>query len=214
MKIRIPTELKDIKLSEYQRFYKITEGIEDSTYVGKKMVEVFCGLSNKQVNAIPKRDFNEIVETISGVLNTKGEFIPTIKYEGLEYGFIPKLDDITVGESADIDSHINDVQKLQKVMGVLYRPITIKNKYGYQIQEYEPADLDLPMNIVSGAMVFFCSLMRDLLNYIPSFIKEELEKENGSTLEESGDGIKTSINLLEETFSSLSKLLNLDYTKQ
>ena len=55
-------------------------------------------------------------------------------------GFIPKLDDISLGEYIDIETNISDWQKMHKAMAVLYRPVNFKlgNKYGiapYEVKE-------------------------------------------------------------------------------
>ena len=39
---------------------------------------------------------------------SKTPLINTFVMDGVEYGFIPKLDDITLGEYIDIDNNIKD----------------------------------------------------------------------------------------------------------
>ena len=52
-------------------------------------------------------------------------------------GFVPKLDDITLGEYVDIESNISDWQKdAHKAMAVLYRPVNFKAKDKYGIAPY------------------------------------------------------------------------------
>ena len=58
-------------------------------------------------------------------------------------GFIPKLDDISLGEYIDIENNLSDWQKIHKAMAVLYRPVNFKlgNKYGitsYEVKEEVP----------------------------------------------------------------------------
>jgi len=217
LKIKIPSNLSEIKLSQYQRFIKSTKDSEDELFISRQLVSIFCNLEDKVVDNIRAKDFESIVAQITETLSAKPEFIPTFKMDGLDYGFIPQLDDITVAEKADLDTFLKDVSTLNKAMNVLYRPIKIKRHNGYLIEDYKANGngLDVPLNIALGANVFFCNLMTDLLNYIPNFIAEEVERspEVSQILAQSGVGITAFINSQREVFSSLTKLVNLDYTK-
>ena len=214
IKVSVPTSLKDIKLSQYQKFIRTTKDSEDEMFIARQMVGIFCDLPNNIVGKISKLDFNNIVNSISEILQEDGKFQPLIIHEGKQYGFIPKLEDITVDEQADIDSMINDWQKMDNVMGVMYRPVTVKNRYGYDIEDYKPAELDLTLDVVKGALGFFLTLLNDLLNCTQNYIVEEVRNPKIlQTLEENGVGIKTFTNSLEATFLSLKTLVNYDYMK-
>lgn len=41
-------------------------------------------------------------------------------------GFLPKLDEITLGEFIDVESNIGDWQNIHKAMAVLYRPVNFR----------------------------------------------------------------------------------------
>ena len=207
VKIIVPDSMSDIKLSMYQRFIKETKDVEDETILARKMVSIFCNIEDVVIDSMRAKDYEGIVSHLNNVLSEKPVFIPKVKLNGIEYGFIPKLDDITVGEKADIDTYYKDVQNMAKAMAVLYRPIAKSNRYGYIIEDYtgneEP--LDVPLNIALGANVFFSTLMKDLLSYTQSFIEEEIlhNKEVSQILAENGIGINQSILSLEETFSNM-----------
>ena len=141
IKVTIPTSLEDIKLSQYQKFLKTTEKSEDNDWINKQIVGIFCNLPDDIVKKLPKRDFNSIVNSITKVLNEKPELKKIIKLNGIEYGFIPNLDEITVGEQADIDNFVKDWQKMDRVMGILYRPITYKKDDNYLIEEYRQEEI-------------------------------------------------------------------------
>jgi hypothetical protein len=217
VKVQVPTSLSDIKLSQYQKFLKTTEGSEDNDWVNKQAIAIFCNLSDKLVKQIHRKDFNNVLNTINSIIETQGTFKPIINYKGKEYGFIPKLEDITVGEQADIDSMIGDWQKMDRVMGIVYRPIISKRGNKYLIEDYsdEVEPLDLPMDIVQGAMVFFYNLMNDLLSCTQSYMNQAVTNPKASQiLEENGVGIKTFMDSLEVTFSSLKMCLNLNLMRR
>lgn len=213
IKVTIPTELKEIRLSQYQKLLRVTKDIEDEALINRYTVGILCNLSDDKVKLLPKRHFDEILKTVSNTIMQDGKFKPIVNHKGKEYGFIPDLEDITVGEQADIDGFINDWQKMDRVMAILYRPIKTKKKDKYLIEDYtgkeEPLDLD--METVQGAMVFFYSLLNDLLSCTQSFIKREVHRPQVlRLLEENGVGIKTFMESLEATFLNLRQYLNLN----
>jgi hypothetical protein len=215
IKVIVPTSLADIKLSQYQKFLRTTEGSEDVRFINRQLVGIFCGLSDELVEKISKKDYDNIISNITNIItdDKKYSLKTIINHNGKEYGFIPKLDDITVGEQADIDSMLGDWQKMQKVMGVMYRPITSKRGDKYLIGDYEPNELDLTMDVVQGALVFFYRLVNALVICTQSYIKEEVIIKNSQILEENGVGINQFTESLGEIFLNLRKLLNYDYMK-
>lgn len=208
VKVTIPSSLKDIKLSQYQKFIRTTEGKEDINYINRQMVSIFCNIKAEYIGKIKKSDYDEMIEQVEKILNTQSNQIQTIiKHNGIEYGFIPdSFENITVSELADLDNFIKDVQTYDKAMNVIYRPIKSKVKNQYLIEDYEPTGkgLDLTMDVVSGALVFFSSLINDLLNCTQNYILEEVQADKRlRNLVENGGGIKTFTDSVKEIFSSL-----------
>lgn len=211
VKIKVPTSLSDIKLSQYQKFIRQTKDKEDSIYISRQLVAVFCNLNDNLVLKLSKKDFNKIVDVLLSILKEQPEVKHKIVYNGIEYGLIPDVSLMTVGEQADLDSLWNDYDKRQKVMSILYRPITAKSRGNYLIEDYTGKEepLDLPMDIVKGAEVFFYNILNDCVSYIQKCIEgEEIQTNLLQVLEKNGDGINQSMDLLRETFSDLKKQLN------
>lgn len=211
LKIKVPTSLSDIKLSQYQQFLKETEGEEDESIIAFKMVCIFCELPEVIVENTSKQSYDSIISDLNKIFDfdkDKLPFINKVRYNGLEYGFIPNMDNITVKEQADADGYLKDWQQVDKLMGVLYRPIKTKNKNTYLIEDYKAGEsLDFTMDIVFGAYFFLQNLYLDLLSCIPNFIKAEVNQDPKlRNLVENGVGIKTFINSLEEVFLGLKML--------
>lgn len=211
LKIKVPTSLSDIKLSQYQQFLKETEGEEDESIIAFKMVCIFCELPEVIVENTSKQSYDSIISDLNKIFDfdkDKLPFINKVRYNGLEYGFIPNMDNITVKEQADADGYLKDWQQVDKLMGVLYRPIKTKNKNTYLIEDYKAGEsLDFTMDIVFGAYFFLQNLYLDLLSCIPNFIKAEVNQDPKlRNLVENGVGIKTFINSLEEVFLDLKML--------
>ena len=212
VKISIPTSLKDIKLSQYQKFVRTTKDSEDDNFVARQMVGIFCDLSDDVVGNIKAKDYNDIVKSITEVLNQTPQLVTRFKSKGIEYGFIPDLEDITLDEKADIDNYMKDVATWNKAMGVLYRPIKLKQGDTYLIEDYDGKGqyLDVTLDVAFGANVFFFNLMSDLLNCTLNFIEDQVAHNDklSQILEQSGVGINQSMHYLREISSNLTKWAN------
>lgn len=216
--IYIPDQLSDITLEQYQKFAKLnTEENQNTNFLLHKMVEIFCRLDLKDIARIKFNYVTQIVNDLNNIFNTKTELIPTFKMKGVEYGMIPKLDDITLGEYIDLDNNISDWETMHKAMAVLYRPVKLKKDHRYQIEEYTGEEdavkfKDMPLDVVMGSLVFFWSLSSELLQttlkYLAQEMKEELTFQQRVILEESGVGINQSMDWLKGMLPNLTQLPN------
>ena len=106
--------------------------------------------------------------------------IPTFTHRGIEYGLIPVLDDMTLGEYVDLDENFTDWDTMHKAMAVLYRPVTFKKGDRYQIEEYNGLDNAETMKAdtigcCDGMYVFFLEFKRRVAENYPELF------ESGST---------------------------------
>lgn len=222
MKITIPTSLNEIKLHQYQAFLKVS-AIEGQTedFLKHKMIQIFCDVSLKIVMLMSFKDVEEISGKIGSLFTDKNKLINRFKLNGVDYGFVPNLDNITSGELIDLDAYISDWQKMHQAMAVLFRPITKSFSDRYLIEKYEGSDKysevlkDMPLDVALGAMVFFWDLGKDLVSSTMSYLAENPEVANivnKHNLENAGDGTLLSMEQLKETFSDLMKSQNYQYT--
>jgi len=214
--VLVPSSLEDITLEQYQKFAKInTEDNEDTNFLMHKTVEIFCNLQLKNVARIKFNYVKQILNDINKVFEEKTDLVPRFTLGGVEYGFIPALDDMSLGEYIDLDENFTDWETMHKAMSVLYRPVTLKKGYRYQIEEYDGIQYaevmkKAPLNVVMGCMVFFYSLNRELLKTTLNFLQTEIPKqmttEQLQTLEKSGVGIRASMESLKGMYPSLTIL--------
>jgi hypothetical protein len=164
VKIKVPNHLSEIPLHKYQQFQKVLDVNQDSgmsdIFIQEKMLQIFCDLPLSDALKYRKGDIDNITNIITGTLEQKPDLVRTFKIGDTEFGFIPKLEDMTFGEYIDLDNYIGDVKNLHKAMAVLYRPIKQKIKSKYLIHEYKGDDyheamLHTPMDAVISSMVFF-----------------------------------------------------------
>ena len=214
----VPDKLSDITLRQYQKFAKLnTEENENTNFLLHKMVEIFCNLDLKDIAKIRFNHVTEIIEDLNKVFEQKPDLTTTIDLYGVTYGFIPKLDDMTLGEYIDLDNTLSDWGQMHKAMAVLYRRVILHKKDKYQIEEYKGSDdadifKDMPLDVVMGSLVFFYRLSNELLtttlNYLSKEMKKELTMEQKQTLELNGVSISRFMVSLEGMSPNLMKSLN------
>ena len=137
------------------------------------MLEIFCGLPSNNSLKLKMSDVFSICEQINKALDEKPQLISRWRFDNMEFGFIPQLDDMTFGEYVDVDTYIVDWQQMHKAMSVLYRPVLQNYKGSYEIEEYKGDTYwevmkRMPLNLVMGCMLFFWSLEKDLMKVMRS----------------------------------------------
>ena len=166
LKVIVPTSLKEITLSQYQRFARL-DG--DDEFISKKMLDIFCNVPLNELPNIRFKDVSKVSHKLTNMMRERPRLTQRFKLDNKEFGFIPSLEDISYGEFVDLDTYMADVKNLHKTMAVLYRPIKRKIGKRYTIESYESSDnysqlmKDAPMDVVMGAVVFFWTLGKDLL---------------------------------------------------
>tara|TARA_R110000823_G_scaffold12959_7_gene43243 strand:- start:39 stop:668 length:630 start_codon:yes stop_codon:yes gene_type:complete len=177
--LTIPETLKDITLNQYQQWLKVAEDKEMTDFLKQKMIEIFCGITLNQVLQIKATDVDEIVNDLSKLFKQDTKLINKFTLEGVEYGFEPKIDEITFGAYVDLDTYMADWQQMHKAMSVLFRPVTFTKKKKYLIEEYQSAnkyDLkEMTLDVVFGSLVFFWRLRNELQKHILSFLANQSE---------------------------------------
>lgn len=177
--INIPESLSEITLAQYQKWLKICENNEDDNFLKQKMIEIFCNIPLKTVLQIKATDIDSITDTINNLFKNEPKFIDRFKYNDVEFGFIPKLDDISFGEYVDLDNYLSEWQSMDKAMSILYRPVVFTKKDKYLIEDYEGADVydmkGIGLDVVFSALVFFWNLRKELLNHILNFLATQKE---------------------------------------
>jgi hypothetical protein len=217
LELTIPTQLSEIKLAQYQAFLKIAETNEDSEFLHQKMVQYFCGVDLRDIANIKHKQVMEITASINEMFKVSHKLIPRFKMGGVEFGFIPNLEEMTQGEFVDLDTYISDWQEMHKAMAVLFRPITKKVNDKYQIEDYNGSITysevmkHAPLDVVLGATVFFYHLGNELMNSTLTYLEENpqiqslMSKHNS---ENGGGGIIPSMHSLRETLEDLVKYQN------
>ena len=155
----------------------------------KEAEEIITSLSDipKQlVNELAIRDVAIIMGKIAELQSEQGTVLKKVfEIDGVEYGMHPNLDDITLGEYADIESLIKEglEQNMAELIAVLFRPITERNGSAYTIKAYD-GDITLraeemkkmSAQQVQSCLVFFWRLGNEFLKITPSVLQERAKE--------------------------------------
>tara|TARA_R100000995_G_scaffold18009_1_gene7304 strand:- start:21001 stop:21600 length:600 start_codon:yes stop_codon:yes gene_type:complete len=152
-------------------------------------IELLSDIPKKLINQLEIKDVAIMMSYIAELQqkeNTTLKKIITIK--GIEYGFHPDLDSITLGEYADLETFIKDnmEKNLPQIMAILYRPIKEKGENGvYTIDAYD-GDIrirteemrKMVAEQVQSALVFFYHLGKMLLGTLPLSLMQRIKEMN------------------------------------
>ena len=227
--LTIPFSLGQITLGQYQDYLKILEkwDKEDETYLKLKILQIFCKMSASDVQKIKLSDFDDTIQHINDLFDTTTDkLINRFKMVGsdgeggertVEFGFIPKLDDISFGEYIDLESYIGKWESMHKAMAVLFRPVAKESRGFYLIEDYEgsskysDAMRDMPVDVALSATVFFYRLGIKLQTYTLDYLAKEtlkggVQQASKPTSLLNGAGISQYIRSLKEMSEELMKL--------
>lgn len=215
MKIEVPTKLNDITLEQYQAFDLINNDEQDQEFKLHKTISIFTEVDMDIVSKFPIKDAEEIAEDILGVLEQNNPFERFFTLDGVKYGFLPSLEDISLGEYIDLEDGLKDTKSFHKAAAVMFRPI-VKN-YGdlYTIAPYEATleGMELmkkaPLGCVTGAVVFFWSIVSELQRVSQRYSKKSM-KENKDILEKTNLPLNTDGST---AYSHLVEVISQNITK-
>jgi hypothetical protein len=226
VKITVPDNLIEITLGQYQDYLKQIDGLDaesDKDKINNKAIEAFCWTNYNSVMSIPLKEYERVLEVLNRAFNAKQPFIQKFNMGDFKFGFIPKLDEMSLGEYIDLETYFNDWQEMHKAMAILYRPIAAEKKSKYGIIPYDPdsdrQDMmkDMPLSIVMGCMVFFYRLGTELSKATLSYLhrlkkRKDINSQVKMALERNGDGINRFTHLLKETSEDLMRSRPFQYT--
>lgn len=219
MKINIPENLNEITIKQFFDFKKCCDTNQDDQYLRLAMVSIFCDVSVEDIKKISSKDFIDISNQLTNVLKETPTHIERFIINGVEFGFIPNLENITAGEYIELDTLFKDEETYLEQMAVMYRPVVSKHKNLYSIEPFESTEkhkdimIAAPISAYLGSKVFFCNLLNELLESFQLFLimggKEVTDL--GEVLATNGVGINQFIQSLEEVSMNLKKQLNLTF---
>jgi hypothetical protein len=178
MKLIVPNKMSEIKLADYQKFVRL-EG--DDEFLSRKAVEIFCDLKMDVILQMKSSSLTSVTSILMNAFNERPSLTQRFKMDGKEFGFIPSIEEITVGELNDVDQYISDWSQMHRAMSVLFRPVVATFGNRYEIEKYEGSEKyaekmkEMPLDVVIGAMLFFWTLGNDLSQATLKSLEKETE---------------------------------------
>tara|TARA_R110002153_G_scaffold15420_1_gene55044 strand:+ start:183 stop:782 length:600 start_codon:yes stop_codon:yes gene_type:complete len=171
----------DVNLSTWLKLIDFETGTK--TEEATETIAALSDIPKQLVKELALSDVAAIMSKI-GELQAKQdtELKRIIEVNGVEYGFHPDLDSITLGEYADIETFIkNGIDaNLPELMAILYRPIKEKKNDIYIIDAY---DGDITMRTeemklmsaeqVQASLFFFYNFAKELSMIMPSYLMDK-----------------------------------------
>ena len=228
--INIPETLRDIKLSQWQKYIEVLDKNRDADlngFIEKKLLGIFCEVELKDVDRIGLSLFDNTIQHLSNILNSKPELVKTFKMTGtdgvtVEFGLIPNFDKMSYGEFVDLESYLFVEKDLHRAMAVMYRPVKLKSKGSYLIHDYKGTEYlaevmkNTPLDVALAARVFFYRLATKLSNFTMACTLKELQQKQEGRKDKhsvkSGETIKQYLHSLKKMSEELEKLQNFQYT--
>ena len=220
--LKVPNSLEDISVNQYQEFVKVQKNTNDHEFLAQKMISIFCEIPLTEVLKIKYSSVVELANHFTELFKEETPLKTRFEFNGIEFGFIPQLDEISFGEYIDLEQHLQDWDSYHKALSVLYRPINSSIAGKYTIRDYEIDENHqelmkcIPVSVALGATLFFCRLGRELSALtLDSLAREQKETKKTLPLEQSspknGHGTKAYTQLLKETSQSLMKLQDSEF---
>lgn len=184
----IPEKWNQIGLGMYQEFMSKTKDVKDTTILDKIAISSFTGLSINLIDKIRKQDIDVVKTELNKLLKVKMNTTlnTIIEIDGIDFGFHPKLKDLTFGEFVDLDNYLSEPwENMHYIMAILYRPITSRKKKKYAIEEYDSdksfdrANLfkdNLSVATVNGAASFFLTIGKEYQIALQSSLSKQQRK--------------------------------------
>ena len=181
IEINVPSSLAEITLGQYQKFLKIAENNPDGNFLNAKMIEIFCGISLSDSYKLKMSSVTAILDILNEMLAITPQHVERFKMNGVEYGFIPDLDEMSLGEYIDLDNNASKWEQMHVAMNVLYRPIKTSKVGKYNIEDYDvkfPEVLkDMPLDAAIGSLFFFYNLGTELAKHTIQSLDSQAEME-------------------------------------
>ena len=174
----------DVTLEKWLKLVDFHNGTKSN-----EALETIAELSNIPKDLITQLELRDIVVMMGSISELQAKQDSSLKriieIEGKRYGFHPNLDEITLGEYADLEQFIKlGIEKhLPEIVAVLYRPIVEEKNGVYTIAAYD-GDISIraeemkkmSAEQVQSALVFFYHFVSVLLMTSQSSLTTRLKE--------------------------------------
>ena len=189
-RFKLISSWEEVTLEKWLKLIDFQKGTKS-----KEAEETIAALSTIPKDLIKQLELKDVAVIMSKLSELQAKQDSSLKrvieVEGKRYGFHPNLDNLTLGEYADIETMIkNDIEKnMPEVMAILYRPIVDEENDVYTIEAYDGnisirAEQMKKMSAeqVQSALLFFYNLGKELSMTLPLYLMERLKETKEQSL--------------------------------
>ena len=189
-RFKLISSWEEVTLEKWLKLIDFQKGTKS-----KEAEETIAALSTIPKDLIKQLELKDVAVIMSKLSELQAKQDSSLKrvieVEGKRYGFHPNLDNLTLGEYADIETFIkNDIEKnMPEVMAILYRPIVDEENDVYTIEAYDGnisirAEQMKKMSAeqVQSALLFFYNLGKELSMTLPLYLMERLKETKEQSL--------------------------------
>lgn len=169
---------KWLKLIEFEGLTKTQESLET--------INLLSTMPKKIIRQLSVQDVAMIMTTLNKYkINTNKRLRKTFTLDKIEYGFHPNLEELTLGEWADIETFVQQgiQDNMANIMAILFRPIKESKNDAYIIEAYDGnisvrAEKFKKMSAeqVQKSLVFFWTFVNELCKISLSYLKVHLNE--------------------------------------
>mgnify|MGYP003662476350 CR=1 FL=1 len=192
VKIKKKGKVKEFKLINsweevtLEKWLQLELKTDSKTEEATETIAALSNIPKKLIKELALKDVAVLMSKISELQQKQDtELKKIIEIDGIEYGFHPDLDSISLGEFADIETFIKGgiENHLPEICAVLYRPIKEKKNDIYIIDAYD-GDIRLrteemkkmSAEQVQSALRFFFVLGKEFYKILPLYLMEQLKE--------------------------------------
>jgi len=178
---------EDVTLESWAQLVAAAKGQKGKAQEAIEQVKALSDMPANIIRELSLDDISKLMKKLADIQSRANSKLQNkITVNGKEYGFHPNLEEITLGEYADLEHCIKDGMEnnLHKIMAILYRPITVTKGNYYMIEAYdleskkirEQEFKTMPAEQVQSGLVFFWTFVKELLKILPLFLTEKLKQ--------------------------------------
>ena len=190
-----PSNYNEITIQQYREITALDKKHKQDIHKVMATIRILTNAAEDQLVQITSKDILRIEKVLQWLRTPPqtSEVQRTFVMDDVEYGLVPDMENLSVGEFADLEIYCENAdENMHKIMSVLYRPITRKVSNWYEVEPYKPtqskteAMLQAPFGVAVALMVFFSVIAKESAQSLPQYLAE---KERIQSLK-NGDGTK------------------------
>ena len=200
----LPERWTEVRLGAYMRFMAAFDTEADETEQQVMLLSAFTGAPQTELLKCKKSDIDEAVKALALLTNKpiNSTLNMVITVDGVDYGFHPKLKDLTMAEFVDLDKMLQEGwDNMHRVMSILYRPIVKTKGDKYAIEDYDYIKCrevakkfkeSLSIATVNGAAAFFLNTGLEYMKITQTYLKKQAKKKQTKGLKQTATGLPKS----------------------